>query len=183
MAPHSSALAGKCHGQSSQLGAKSQTRLSDFTFTFHFHALEKEMAAHSSVLTWRIPRTVDPGGLPSVGLQNWTWLKRQQQQQWFGQMSEVVFVCVCMHVYVCVYVCMKHKCAWQADSQMSRNCLTSDVYQVNIFSLKWEDNGVIHCKRKYMTKRLVSYDEFKIHVGYLNRNFCWADVYKYVCAC
>ena len=44
-----------------------QTRLSDFTFTFHFHALEKEMAAHSSVLAWRIPGTGKPGGLPSMG--------------------------------------------------------------------------------------------------------------------
>ena len=40
---------------------------SDFTFTFHFHALEKEMATHSSVLAWRIPGTGEPGGLPSVG--------------------------------------------------------------------------------------------------------------------
>ena len=47
--------------------AKSRTRLSDFTFTFHFHALEKEMAIHSSVLAWRIPGTVEPGGLPSMG--------------------------------------------------------------------------------------------------------------------
>ena len=47
--------------------AKSGTRLSDFTFPFHFHALEKEMAAHSSVLAWRIPGTGEPGGLPSVG--------------------------------------------------------------------------------------------------------------------
>ena len=47
--------------------AKSQTRLSDFTFTFHFHALEKEMATHSSVLAWRIPGTVEPDGLPSWG--------------------------------------------------------------------------------------------------------------------
>ena len=47
--------------------AKSQTRLSDFTFTFHFHALEMEMATHSSVLAWRIPRTAEPGGLPSMG--------------------------------------------------------------------------------------------------------------------
>ena len=46
---------------------KSRTRLSDFTFTFHFHALEKEMATHSSVLAWRIPGTGEPGGLPSVG--------------------------------------------------------------------------------------------------------------------
>ena len=46
---------------------KSQTRLSDFTFAFHFHALEKEMATHSSVLAWKIPGTGEPGGLPSVG--------------------------------------------------------------------------------------------------------------------
>ena len=46
---------------------KSQTRLSDFPFTLHFHALEKEMATHSSVLAWRIPRLGDPGGLPSMG--------------------------------------------------------------------------------------------------------------------
>ena len=48
---------------------KSQTRLSDFTFTFYFHALEKEMATHSSVLAWRIPGTAEPGGLPSMGSQ------------------------------------------------------------------------------------------------------------------
>ena len=47
--------------------AKSQTRLSDFIFTFHFPALEKEMATHSSVLAWRIPGTGEPGGLPSMG--------------------------------------------------------------------------------------------------------------------
>ena len=47
--------------------AKSQTRLSDFTLTFHFHALEKEIATHSSVLSWRIPRAEEPGGLPSMG--------------------------------------------------------------------------------------------------------------------
>ena len=47
--------------------ANSQTRLSDFTFTFHFHALEKEMATHSSVLAWRIPGTAEPGGLLSMG--------------------------------------------------------------------------------------------------------------------
>ena len=47
--------------------AKSRTRLSDFTFTFHFHALEKEMATHSSGLAWRIPGTGEPGGLLSMG--------------------------------------------------------------------------------------------------------------------
>ena len=48
--------------------AEGQTRLTDFPFTFRFHALEKEMAAHSSVLAWRIPGTGEPGGLPSMGL-------------------------------------------------------------------------------------------------------------------
>ena len=47
--------------------AKSRTRLSNFTFTFHFHTLEKEMATHSGVLAWRIPGTGEPGGLPSMG--------------------------------------------------------------------------------------------------------------------
>ena len=47
--------------------AKSRTPLIDFTFTFHFHALEKEMATHSSVLAWRTPGTGAPGGLPSLG--------------------------------------------------------------------------------------------------------------------
>ena len=47
--------------------AEGRTQLSDFTFTFHFHALEKEMAIHSSVLAWRIPGTGEPGGLPSMG--------------------------------------------------------------------------------------------------------------------
>ena len=58
--------------------AKSRTRLSDFTVTFHFHALEKEMATHSSVLAWRIPGTGEPGGLPAVyGVTpSWTRLKR-----------------------------------------------------------------------------------------------------------
>ena len=73
MATHSSTLAWKIPwteepGRLQSMGVdKSQTRLSDFTFTFHFHALEKEMAAHSSVLASRIPRTVEPGGLLSMG--------------------------------------------------------------------------------------------------------------------
>ena len=62
MAPHSSTLAWKIPWTE-----RSQTRLSNFTFTFHFHALEKEMATHSSVLAWRIPGTGEPGGLPSMG--------------------------------------------------------------------------------------------------------------------
>ena len=54
---------------------KNRTRLSDFTFTFHFPALEKEMATHCSVLAWRIPGTEEPGGLPSMESQSRTRLK------------------------------------------------------------------------------------------------------------
>ena len=62
--------------------AKSQRRLSDFTFTFHFHALEKEMATHSSIHAWRIPGTEEPGGLPSMGgTESDTTDATQQQQQ------------------------------------------------------------------------------------------------------
>ena len=73
MAPHSSTLAWKIPwteepGGLQSMGSLSWTQLSDFTFTFHFHALEKEMATHSSVLAWRIPGTGEPDGLPSIGL-------------------------------------------------------------------------------------------------------------------
>ena len=66
-------LPGKSHGRGSLVGyivhgvAMSRTWLSDFTFTFHFHALEKEMATHSSILAWRIPGMAEPGGLQSMG--------------------------------------------------------------------------------------------------------------------
>ena len=71
MAPHSSTLAWKIPW-TEEPGSMGLLRESDttegFTFTFHFHALEKEMATHSSVLAWRIPGTREPGGLPSMGL-------------------------------------------------------------------------------------------------------------------
>ena len=74
MAPHCRTLAWKIPwmeepGGLQSMGSLSRTRLSDFTFTFHFHALEKEMATHSSVLAWRIPETEEPGRLRSMRLQ------------------------------------------------------------------------------------------------------------------
>ena len=74
--------------------AKSRTRLSDFTFTFHFHALEKEMATHSSVLAWRIPGTGEPVELPSMGSQSRTRLKHVSIYLVFP----CVQVCVC-HIH------------------------------------------------------------------------------------
>ena len=81
MAPHSSTLAWKIPwmeepGGLRSMGSRRVRHNSDFTFTFHFHALEKEMATHSSVLAWRIPGTGEPGGLPSMGSQSRTRLKR-----------------------------------------------------------------------------------------------------------
>ena len=88
MAPHSSTLAWKISwmeepGRLQSMGPLSRTQLSNFTFTFHFHALEKEMATRSSVLVWRIPGTVEPDGLPSWGLaeSDTTEATWQQQQQ------------------------------------------------------------------------------------------------------
>ena len=73
MAPHSSSLAWKIPwmkepGGLQSMGSLRRTRLSDFTFTFHFHALEKGMATHCSVLAWRIPGVGEPAGLPLMGL-------------------------------------------------------------------------------------------------------------------
>ena len=71
MATHSVLLPGKSHGWRSLVGCSPwgcyEARLSDFTFTFHFQALEKEMATHSGVLAWRIPGTAEPRVLPSMG--------------------------------------------------------------------------------------------------------------------
>ena len=72
MAPHSCTLAWKLPwteepGRLQSMGSLS-LKLNNFTFTFHFHALEKEMATHSSTLAWRIPETEEPSGLPSTGL-------------------------------------------------------------------------------------------------------------------
>ena len=74
MATHSSTPAWKIPwmeepGRLQSMGLQSRTRLSDFTFTFHFHALEKEMATHSSILAWRIPGIEEPGRLQSMGSQ------------------------------------------------------------------------------------------------------------------
>ena len=86
-------LPGKSHGRRSLVGcspwvAKSWTRLSDFTFTFYFYALEKDMATHSSVLAWRIPGTGEPGGLPSMGSHrvghNWSDLAAAAAVSWKG---------------------------------------------------------------------------------------------------
>ena len=74
--------------------AKTRTQLSDFTFTFHFPALEKEMATHSSVLAWRIPGTVESGGLPSIGSHRAGSTEATEQQLLSG-IDEAIYWCLC----------------------------------------------------------------------------------------
>ena len=84
--------------------AKSRTRLSSFTFTFHFHASEKKMATHSSVLAWRIPGTAEPGGLPSMGL-------HRVGHDWSDLAAAVfrcIYLCVCVCVCVNIYAYIHH---------------------------------------------------------------------------
>ena len=74
--------------------AEGQTRLSDFTFSFHFHALEKEMATHSSVLAWRNPGTGEPGGLPSMGSHRvgHDWVTKHSTAQWSSCLEKNVCI-------------------------------------------------------------------------------------------
>ena len=72
--------------------AEGWTRLRTFTFTFHFHALEEEMGTHSSVLAWRIPGMGEPSGLPSIGLQSWTRLKRLSSSSSSGYLCAHYFI-------------------------------------------------------------------------------------------
>ena len=87
-------LPGKSHGWRNLVGCSpwGRTWLSDFTFAFHFHALEKEMATHSSVLAWRIPGTGEPGGLPSLG-------SHRVGHDW----SDLAAAAGCFHVLAIVY--------------------------------------------------------------------------------
>ena len=98
MAPHSSTLAWKIPwaeepGGPQSMGSLSWTQLSDFTFTFHFHALEKEMATHSSAVAWRIPWTGEPGGDPYGVAQSRTGLKRLSS----SSSSKLIVCCACRH--------------------------------------------------------------------------------------
>ena len=100
------------------MGTLSRTQLSDFTFTFHFHALEKEMATHSSVLAWRIPGTGEPGGLSSMGSHrvrhDWSDLAAAVAVEWSNKpwcMCLMEYYSVCtfhISVYHMVVICWKN---------------------------------------------------------------------------
>ena len=139
MAPHSSTLAWQIpwtekpwwaavHGV-----AKNQTQLSDFAFTFHFHALEKEMATHSSVLAWSIPGTGEPGGLPSMGshrvghdCSSSSSLHLFNSFNWFIHLTLklCVFLLICFLLYAFIsllwlFTCSSLAVSWFSSSQHS----------------------------------------------------------------
>ena len=107
--------------------AKSQIRLSDFPFTFHFHTLEKEMATHSSVLAWRIPGTGEPGGLPSMGWHrvrhNWSDLAGLAYLSGGIKGNSFLFVFVCIFKFskiICdIFIIRKNQNAFRHHQQIS----------------------------------------------------------------
>ena len=92
--------------------AKSRTQLSDFTLTFHFHALEKEMATHSSVLAWRIPGTGEPGGLPSMG-------SHRVGHDWSDSSSSWLF----MNILIRILLPMNLKHMIEIDLNLKLSCI------------------------------------------------------------
>ena len=99
-------LPGKSHGWRSPVGCspwdgKESERLRDFTFTFYFHALEKEMATHSSVLAWRIPGTVEPGGLPYMGL-------HRVRHDWSDLAAAAYHIIIFFNLMILVYILLKN---------------------------------------------------------------------------
>ena len=149
---------------------RSWTRLRDFTFTFHFHALEKEMAAHSSVLAWRIPGTGEPGGLPSIGSHrvghDWSdlaaaaagWLYKGRENRpwrmsscdWAKYMYFVLCTCIC--TCTCTLTCTK------AQRQES----TCNVLQLRVIQCNWS------------TALCTKYREVEVDV----ENADWAQITK-----
>ena len=131
MAPHSSTLAWKIPWTEEPGGLQSMgslrvglhwvTSLSLFTFTFHFHALKKEMASHSSVLAWRIPGMVEPGGLPSMGSHrvghDWSDLSSSSSRHLRENILSKKNYCW-GHYLANWYFCFKGKCFQQLAGQI-----------------------------------------------------------------
>ena len=101
--------------------AKSRTELSNFNFTFPFHALEKEMATHSSVLDWRIPGTGKPGGLPSMGSHRvgYDWSDLAAAAEVFYQVFVGTFFQVCASLSIFLTVYFKEKCSYLIKLNLS----------------------------------------------------------------
>ena len=126
--------------------AKSQTRLSDFTFTFHFHALEKEMATHSSVLAWRIPWTEKPGGLPSTGSHrvghNWSDLADcKLPQLWASRTFQGPYF-----TYFACQAWVKHRENVRIPKQKSQRA-NQEIFSYNKKNHRWAEQSLTNCHR------------------------------------
>ena len=141
MAPHSSTLAWRIPwteepGRLQSMGvAKSRTQLSDFTFTFHFYALEKEMATHSSILAWRIPGTEEPVGLPSMGSHrvghDWLDLAAAASvMMWTDFLKQISFY---VYIYPSYWVCFSEE---SEPIQLIR--MASDSFSLESWSMYFE---------------------------------------------
>ena len=120
--------------------AEGRTRLSDFTFTFHFHALEKEMSTHSSVLAWRIPGMGEPGGLPSMGSHRvghyWSDLAALYLECYIKKGSEVVSSSVWNNI-------VTDKCclAWDCEGEVKHVPQLFVIYQLVLALYQTRERG------------------------------------------
>ena len=123
MATHSGTLAWKIPwteepGRLRSIGSwRVGTRLSDFTFTFHFHAMEKEMATHSSVPAWRIPGSGEPGGMLSMGSHRVTRLKWLSSSSCFNVFLLVKLYDALIIKYIQIFIYVYKICIKEADAQ------------------------------------------------------------------
>ena len=136
--------------------------LSDFTFTFHFHALKKEMETHSSVLAWRIPGTGEPGGLPSMGLHrighNWSHLAAEAEI-----LRIFIYLCIYLWMFEFVYLFFQQifirfiQCAWDYTEINTR---------VTGIAVKIIDTNLRHYKVYNHSKRdSIKYTEYEILIS------------------
>ena len=115
------------------MGSLSRTWLSNFTFTFHFHALEKETATHSSVLAWRIPGMGEPGGLPSMG-------SHRVRHDW-SDLAAIAAVCVCMLQLMFFRVVLDSQQNWGKGTEIYQVTPTHDLYIASSFINMHQESG------------------------------------------
>ena len=135
--------------------AKRRTQLSDFTFTFHFHALEKEMATHPSVLAWRIPGTGEPGGLPSMG-------SHRVRHDWsdLAAAAAYIYIIVLLYIYI-LYIYIKHL-----------SCKSYFHIFVNATLKKHQNKNKSHAKNTLMT-HFLCYSIFMLDIYF--RCYCYTQ--------
>ena len=139
MAPHSSTLAWKIPWMEEpevHEVSKNQTRLSDFTFTFQFHALEKEMATHSSVLAWRIPGTEEPGRRPSIG-------SHRVGHNW----SDLAAAAAVLHRGMCEYLRWERKVrltVWRQEEWGTAEHIWPEYCKMHWNLLKWRERNLFY---------------------------------------